>query len=111
MAAHRNTTRAVAAVVVVGLLVSVVLAALVSFYASSAPDGLEKVAQDTGFIESAQDSATAESPLADYTFGGDSGDGRFSVGMAGLIGVGVTALAAFGLFAALKPRGHAADQQ
>ena len=31
-----------------GALVAVVLAAVVSFYASSAPDGLNKVAEDHG---------------------------------------------------------------
>ena len=37
------------------LLVTIGLAGIVSFYASSSPDGLEKVAEDVGFIETAQD--------------------------------------------------------
>lgn len=104
MALKRGTVRAVAAVVIVGMLASVVLASVASFYASSAPDGLERVAQDEGFAGTARDSASADSPLADYTTGGDD---RFSVGMAGLIGVAITAVAAFGLFAVLRPRGGA----
>jgi hypothetical protein len=35
--------------VLVGLLVAVVLAGGVSYFASSSPDGLNKVASDTGF--------------------------------------------------------------
>ena len=33
-----------------GFIVSLFLAGVVSFYASSSPDGLEKVAEDIGFI-------------------------------------------------------------
>ena len=38
---------------VVGVLVCLFLAAVVSFYASSHPDGLESVAEKTGFLGSA----------------------------------------------------------
>ena len=38
-----------------GFVVSLFLAGVVSFYASSDPDGLEKVAEDIGFIETAED--------------------------------------------------------
>ena len=34
-----------------GLLASLLLAGVASFYASSSPDGLEKVAEDIGFIK------------------------------------------------------------
>ncbi|MEZ5117679.1 MAG: cobalt ECF transporter T component CbiQ [Candidatus Nanopelagicales bacterium] len=81
----------------VGLALSVVLAGVVSFYASAAPDGLEKVAEDQGFLASAEDSAVAGSPLADYGVAGVS-DERFSVGLAGLIGVLIMVAVAFVLF-------------
>ena len=70
------------------LLVSLVLAGVVSFYASSSPDGLEKVAEDEGFSQTAEDSAVADGPLADYDAG--LGDDRTSVGVAGVVGVLVT---------------------
>ena len=38
----------------VALLVTLTLAGVVSFYASSNPDGLEKVAEEVGFISNAQ---------------------------------------------------------
>lgn len=85
------------------LVVSLVLAGVVSAQASSEPDGLERVATDHGFIDSATDSAVAGSPLADYSVAGVHND-RLSVGLAGIIGVLVTALLAFGLFLLLRRR-------
>jgi cobalt/nickel transport protein len=90
----------------VGLLVSLVLAGVVSHYASSSPDGLEKVAGDIGFDETAQDSATSGSPLSDYGVEGVA-DERASVGLAGVIGVVATAVVAFGLFLWLGRRNAA----
>ena len=108
MALQQRTARAVSILVIVAMLGSVVLASFVSFYASSAPDGLQKVAQENGFADREEASATADSPLAGYEFSGVQDD-RFSVALAGLIGVGITAVVAFGLFALLKPRSDAPD--
>jgi cobalt/nickel transport protein len=84
-------------VIGVGLAVSLVLAGVVSYYASSSPDGLEKVAGDVGFLDEAQDSAVAGSPLSDYGIEGVS-DERVAVGIAGIVGVLITGAVAFGLF-------------
>lgn len=81
--------------------VSLAIAGGLSFYASSHPDGLEKVAEDTGFLNTATDSALSDSPLADYGVAG-VGDERFSVGLSGIIGIVVTAAVAFGTFALIK---------
>jgi cobalt/nickel transport protein len=83
--------------VVIGLLVCFGVAGIVSYYASGDPDGLEWVAEQEGFIETAQDSAVAGSAFADYSVVGVN-DERLSVGLAGVIGVVITALVAFGLF-------------
>jgi hypothetical protein len=88
---------------VIGLLVSLVLAGVVSFYASSSPDGLEKVAQTYGFIDNAEDSAVAGTPLADYGVRGVENE-RASVALAGVAGVAVTGLLAGGIFMALRRR-------
>ncbi len=70
----------------VGLVVALFLAGVVSFYASSSPDGLEWVAGQTGFEEAAGEHAAAGySPLADYQFAGLE-DARLSGGLAGVIG-------------------------
>jgi cobalt/nickel transport protein len=86
-----------------GALVSLLLAGVVSFYASSHPDGLEKVAEEIGFIETAKDPATAGSALADYGVAGVENE-RASVGIAGVIGVAATGAIATGLFIYLGKR-------
>ncbi|MEV4182331.1 PDGLE domain-containing protein, partial [Streptosporangium canum] len=83
----------------VGIVVAALLAGIVSFYASSSPDGLERVAEDKGFSSQAADHALGEQPLADY---GDVGG--IPVGVAGLIGVGVTLAVGGGLFFAVRRR-------
>lgn len=81
----------------IGFLTSILLAGVVSYYASSHPDGLEKAAQDVGFIDDAADSAVAESPLADYSVSGVENE-RVSVALAGVLGVIVMAVVAGGGF-------------
>ena len=87
--------------VAAGLVLSLVLAGGASFYASSQPDGLEKVAGDVGFSDSAQESAVEDSPLAGYGVAGVENE-RISNGLAGVIGVVSTAAISFGLFYALR---------
>ena len=82
-------------------LVSLLLAGVVSFYASSNPDGLEKVADTVGFIETAEEHAIADSPLADYGVKGVDNE-RLSVGLSGVIGVLGTAGISVGLFYFLR---------
>jgi cobalt/nickel transport system permease protein len=91
------------AVWLAGLAASLVLAGFVSFYASASPDGLEKVAVDHGIDEAAEEHAVADGPLADYAVGGVD-DERLSVGLAGVIGVGVTAAAGTGVFLLVRRR-------
>ncbi|MEV6808385.1 energy-coupling factor ABC transporter permease [Streptomyces sp. NPDC017405] len=88
---------------VTGLVTSLVLAGFVSFYASAAPDGLEKVAHDKGIDKKAEQHAAADSPLADYGVR-DISDARLSGGLAGVIGVGVTVVAGSAVFWTLRRR-------
>jgi cobalt/nickel transport protein len=88
---------------VVALLASLLVAGVASYYASSHPDGLEYVAEQTGFIDSAEDSATADSPLADYQTSGVD-DARVSGGLAGVIGVVVMLALSTGLFWVIRRR-------
>ena len=89
--------------VLIGLAISVLLAVVLSHYASSHPDGLEYVAEKTGFIGTAEESVVVGGPAAGYQVRGVESP-RLSGGLAGLLGVAVTALAAFGLFALLRKR-------
>jgi cobalt/nickel transport protein len=86
-----------------GLLVTVGLALVVSGFASSSPDGLEKVAEDKGFLETARDHLFADGPLADYTVRGVDNE-RLSTGLSGLIGVLITFGVGLALFALLRAR-------
>jgi len=88
-----------------GFLVSLFWAGVVSFYASSDPDGLEKVAEDIGFLETAKDHTYADGALADYGVKGIDNE-RASVGLAGVIGVIGTAVVGGALFTfiARKPK-------
>jgi hypothetical protein len=86
-----------------GLVVTLLLAGVLSFYASSSPDGLERVAEDFGFIETAQDTAVAASPLSDYALRGLDNE-RAAVGLAGVIGVVITGGIAGSLFMVLRRR-------
>ena len=94
------TRRAVALILIAGMGMSVLLAAGASIYASPSPDGLERVAEDTGVADTADESATADSPFADYGVSGLD-DQSWSGSVAGLLGVVVTTVIAFGLFRAL----------
>ncbi|MFE4665134.1 energy-coupling factor ABC transporter permease [Streptomyces sp. NPDC056716] len=86
-----------------GLVTSVVLAGFVSFYASANPDGLERVAEDKGFADSAEEHANADSPLADYGIQ-NIDNARLSGGLAGVIGVGATVVAGSAIFWAVRRR-------
>ena len=89
---------------VVGLLVALVIAGVGSYYASSHPDGLEFVAGETGFLDSAEDSKTADSPFADYQTAGVDNE-RLSGGLAGVVGVALVLVLAGGLAYAIRRRG------
>jgi len=86
---QRSSTRLVA----VGAALALLLAGVVSFVASGNPDGLEYVAGQQGFLGSARDHLFGQQPLADY---GEVGS--IPVGLAGLLGVIVTALVGWLVF-------------
>ena len=72
--------------VLVMLALSLVIAGGLSYFASSHPDGLERVAEDHGFMNRAQ--KPSHTVMPDYTIPGLSG--FFSNGLAGIIGVAAT---------------------
>lgn len=88
---------------ITGLVVTVLCAGGLSFYASSSPDGLEKVAADNGIDKKAEDHAAKDSPLADYGVK-DISDARLSGGLAGIIGAGATLAVGTGVFMAVRRR-------
>ena len=89
----------------IGLLAALLVAGVLSGFASGDPDGLERVSIDQGFDETAQDHALADSPLAGYAVEGVE-DGRLSTGLAGVIGVALTLAISAGLFYGIRLYGR-----
>ena len=79
------------------VVVTLLLAALASPFASTAPDGLNKVAIDKGFDHHAKASAVADSPLAGYAVQ-DVKSEKVSKGLSGIVGVLITLVVASALF-------------
>lgn len=82
---------------VLGLLITVFVAVVASQFASSEPDGLEYVAEEQGFAETADDHDLVDAPLADYGENLEA-DRVISTGVAGFIGVVAALGIGFGLF-------------
>lgn len=72
--------------VLAGIVISVVVVVAAALFASGDPDGLERVAEDEGFIERAQDALYELFP--DYTIPGIE-DPVVTTVLSGLVGVAV----------------------
>lgn len=80
-----------------GLVVAIVIAVGASQFASDDPDGLEYVAEQEGFADTADDHDLAGTPLASY--GEDlTGNSSLNTAIAGLVGVLVTLALGYGVF-------------
>jgi hypothetical protein len=86
------------------LIVSLLVAGVASFYASTHPDVLTAVAEQTGLSQQEQQSPTADAPLAGYETNGIA-DGRLSSGVAGVAGCLLVLGIGGGLFRVLRRRG------
>ncbi|MBN2026590.1 MAG: PDGLE domain-containing protein [Actinobacteria bacterium] len=102
-----------------GLAIAVALALIISPWASSSPDGLEKVAEDKGFLEQAEETEPVweSSPIPDYAVPGlteeavneETGEveeepTKLATALAGLIGTVAIFLIAWGLALVLKKK-------
>ena len=97
--------------VAIAVALAVGLANAASPYASSSPDGLERVAADKEFIESGRlHSLQERSPIPDYALPGVQ-DARVATGLAGFVGVlGVFVLASGAAWLLRGRRGGAWDR-
>lgn len=75
--------------VLVALLVALAVAIFLSPFASSNPDGLERVAEDKGFLERAEGKEVISAPIPDYLFPGIDSE-RVATAAAGFVGTLVT---------------------
>jgi len=89
----------------VGLLVTLVIAVVLSQFASSQPDGLEYVAEQEGFLDTATEHPLAESPLADY-----GGDDPSRLILSGVVGVLATLGLGFFILSLAKARNTTAKK-
>jgi cobalt/nickel transport system permease protein len=96
------TRRAVTAFVAAGLAVAVALVVFVAPNASPDPDGLESVAAETGFAETAQDHPIG-GPLADYQVTGVDSETWGTI-LAGVLGTTVAFAIGLGLVAMSRRR-------
>ena len=76
-------------VIIGGLLLALGLALFLSPFASKAPDGLERVAEDQGFLARAEGKEVFPSPIPDYAVPGVKSE-ALATGLAGLAGTLVT---------------------
>jgi hypothetical protein len=79
--------------IIVATVVTLVVVVAASFLASGDPDGLERVAEDQGFMEAGEEAPYEVIP--DYTVPGI--DGELSTVLAGVIGVAVMFVLVFGM--------------
>lgn len=90
-----------------GVALAVGLAFAVSPYASSHPDGLERVATDNGFAEQGRlHRIQHDAPVPDYAFPGIA-NARLATGVAGFAGTIIVFAVAYGIGFALRRRGPA----
>ena len=85
-----------------GLAVAIALVVFVAPLASSSPDGLEYVAEQTGIAETAEDNPIG-GPLADYQVSGLESESA-GTALSGVVGVGVTFVVGLGLLALIQRR-------
>ena len=80
-----------------GLAIALGVAVVIAQFASSSPDGLEYVAEQEGFLETAGDHDLAEVPLANY---GENltNNGGVNTAVAGLAGTLATLVIGYGVF-------------
>lgn len=87
--------------ILIGVAIALLVAVSSAWLASGDPDGLERVAEDQDFIDTAQD--PGYEVLPDYTIPGVE-DERLSTAIAGIIGVAVVGALALGAGMLLRRR-------
>jgi len=77
-----------------GMVIALAIAGFLSPFASSSPDGLERVAEDIGFLHKA--TSYLSSPMPDYLFPGIEHEG-IATSIAGTLGTLLAFAAMYGL--------------
>lgn len=93
--------------ILIGLGLALFVGAILSPFASSWPDGLEKVAEEHGFIDKASEKPIAPALMPDYEMPGI--EGSWSTSAAGCLGTLIVYFAGFGLAKILAKKKNAAS--
>ncbi|NQT46956.1 MAG: PDGLE domain-containing protein [Candidatus Omnitrophica bacterium] len=88
--------------IIIGLFISLLLVLFISPFASSSPDGLERIAEDKGFLEKGEGHIIT-SPIPDYVWPGIEDEG-VATSMAGVFGTLITFGLGLGIGSILKRR-------
>ncbi len=88
-------------IILIGLLAALSLAVFISPFVSPWPDGLERVAEDKGFIHLSEVQPAISSPIPDYAWPG-IGNERLATSIAGLAGTIIIFALGMGLGRLLK---------
>lgn len=86
-----------------GLMAAVFLAMLLSPFASPWPDGLEKVAEDKGFLEKGEGEPVFSSPIPDYAWPHLESE-KLATSVAGVAGTLLVFGMGYGLAALIRRR-------
>lgn len=87
--------------ILIGLFAALILAIFLSPFASSSPDGLERVAEDKGFLEKGEGEPVAKSLIPDYAFPGIKNE-KVATAVAGAVGTLCVFAVGYGVAAILK---------
>lgn len=91
------------------LLVALAVAVALSPFASSNPDGLERVAEDKGFLERGEGKEVITAPIPDYLLPGVENE-RLATAAAGFVGTLVTFGVTYGVARLMAGRKTGARQ-
>ena len=89
--------------VLIGLSTALLVALIFSRFASPWPDGLERVAEDTGFSDKSEVRPVLVSPVPDYGWPGIS-DKKRATATAGVLGTLIVFGAGYGVASLLRRR-------
>ena len=95
--------------IVIGLASALLLALVLSPFASPRPDGLEKVAAREGFLAKGEGQPALAAPIPDYAWPGVKNEGN-ATRIAGAVGTLVCFVAAWGAAALLRKPGVRPEQ-
>lgn len=82
-------------------MIALICAGLISLFASSFPDGLERVAENLGFLEKGEGEPVLKSPIPDYVLPGIENE-KLATSIAGIVGTLLVFVVGYGTAALIR---------